>query len=107
MNVFQDPKDLALSKALSWLLRHGAIAEGIDISKDGYVQIKDVLKHRLFARRYTFDDIRRITSFDNYRFNLQRNPLTGNPEIRANHGHTIDLHQVIFIINFCMGGLFV
>lgn len=95
MNVFQDPKDLALSKALSWLLRHGAVTEGLDISKDGYIQLNDVLKHRLFARRYSRDDIRRIASVDNYRFHLQKNPLTGNLEIRANHGHTIDL-QVIF-----------
>lgn len=91
--VLKDPKDLALSKALSWLLRHGAVAEGLDISKDGYIQLRDVLKHRLFTRRYTIDDVRRIASIDKYRFNLQKNPLSGNLEIRANHGHTIDLQK--------------
>ena len=97
MNTFQDPKDLALSKALSWLLRHGAVTEGLPISKDGYIPLRDVLKHRLFARRYTLDDIRRIVAIDDYRFNLQKNPYTGNLEIRANHGHTINL-QVIFFL---------
>ncbi|XP_054261886.1 uncharacterized protein LOC128985921 [Macrosteles quadrilineatus] len=82
------PKDASLSKALSWLLRHGAIDEGLTVSEDGYIKLEEVLQHRLFARRYTPTDIRLVVNLCKNRFTLRTNPVTGIYEIRANSGHT-------------------
>ena len=35
-----------VSKALTYLLRHGAEKEGLTIGADGYIALDDVLKHR-------------------------------------------------------------
>ena len=37
--------DVKLSKALSYLLRHGAIEEGLKMDAAGYVKLDDVLKY--------------------------------------------------------------
>ena len=34
------------SKALSWLLRHGAEKEGLAIRSDGFVRLAEILAHR-------------------------------------------------------------
>lgn len=38
-------QDVKLSKALSYLLRHGAIEEGLKINAAGYVKLDDVIKY--------------------------------------------------------------
>ena len=38
-------QDVKLSKALSYLLRHGAIEEGLKMDAAGYVKLDDVLKY--------------------------------------------------------------
>ena len=40
------PRTVTISKALSWLLRHGATKERVTISADGYVKLSDVLSWR-------------------------------------------------------------
>ena len=40
------PRMVTISKALSWLLRHGATKERVTISTDGYVKLSDVLNWR-------------------------------------------------------------
>ncbi|KAJ8919269.1 hypothetical protein NQ315_003853 [Exocentrus adspersus] len=81
-------KDLHLSKTLSWLLRHGAIKEGIRISNDGFVLVSDVLNHKSLKNKYTFDDIRRVVeNNDKQRFRLRENNLVW--EICANQGHSL------------------
>jgi 2'-phosphotransferase len=40
------PRTVTISKALSWLLRHGATKERVSISADGYVKLSDVLNWR-------------------------------------------------------------
>jgi 2'-phosphotransferase len=37
--------DVKLSKALSWLLRHGAEKEGVKVNADGYAKMEDVLNY--------------------------------------------------------------
>lgn len=39
----QTQGDIKLSKAMSWLLRHGAKEEGIEIGEDGLVRVKDLV----------------------------------------------------------------
>jgi RNA:NAD 2'-phosphotransferase (TPT1/KptA family) len=91
----QTPKDVSLSKSLSWLLRHGAIDEGLQVSDDGFIKLEDVLAHRLFARRCSPTDIRRVVNLSKNRFTLRANPVTGIYEIRANSGHTFKVSFTI------------
>ena len=37
-------KDVAISKSLSWILRHGAIELGLSMRSDGYVPLNEVLE---------------------------------------------------------------
>lgn len=42
--------DVKTSKALSWLLRHGAKKEGLAVLPDGWVALDDVLKRKNFDK---------------------------------------------------------
>lgn len=37
-------KDVAISKTLSWILRHGAVELGLTMGKDGYVPLSELLE---------------------------------------------------------------
>lgn len=39
----RDSPDVRISKTLSWLLRHGAQSEGLEIRTDGYVKVDDLV----------------------------------------------------------------
>ena len=39
-----------ISKNLSWILRHGALQEGINMDDGGWVKLKDILKHPNFKK---------------------------------------------------------
>ena len=39
-----------LSKKLSWLLRHGAEKEKMDIGSDGYIKVDDILARYDFKK---------------------------------------------------------
>lgn len=38
-----DTPDVKASKALAYILRHGAEKEGLDMRGDGYIKLKDVV----------------------------------------------------------------
>lgn len=81
-----------ISKALSWLLRHGALKEGLEISADGFVDVSQILKSNTFKNKYSVDDILRVvTNNDKQRF-LTRRIDTGL-QIRANQGHSISVQN--------------
>nr|CAD7437964.1 unnamed protein product [Timema bartmani] len=83
-------RDIALSKLLSWSLRHGAEKEGLDITDDGFINVRDLLNHRLFRGKYTLEDIQRVVAENNkQRFYLRTNQDGGILQIRANQGHSI------------------
>lgn len=51
---------VGLSKAMSSILRHNAIKQGINISKDGWVKVSELLDHlNGKAKRggYTLEDV--------------------------------------------------
>lgn len=78
--------DTILSKRLSYLLRHGAVKEGLTIKSDGFVAVNEILLVSL--KGYTFKDIERVVENNNkQRFILQLND--GIWEIKATQGHTI------------------
>lgn len=78
-------EDIRISKALSWLLRHNAVKEGLAIDDRGYVAISDVLKHnRLKSLRATRDDLDRVVKNNaKQRFTIEED------KICATQGHLI------------------
>ncbi|GJJ78664.1 2'-phosphotransferase [Entomortierella parvispora] len=84
-----DSPTVRLSKALSWLLRHNAAAQGVAIRPDGYVLIKDVLAHSKF-KGYSIPQIMEVVDTnDKKRFQVLSDEQ-GNPEwIRAVQGHSL------------------
>lgn len=82
--------DVFISKTLSWILRHGANKEGFHITSDGYIEVNSILSHKQLKGKCTVDDICRIVQTNNKkRFTLRSNK-SGNLEIKANQGHSIE-----------------
>ena len=81
---------VALSKALSFLLRHGAKENGVAMSSDGWVRVADALTWaNRGASKYDEDAVRVVVrDNDKQRFSL-REGSDGALEIRANQGHSI------------------
>ncbi|CAH0400281.1 unnamed protein product [Chilo suppressalis] len=83
-------RDIHLSKSLSWLLRHGAIKEGLKISSEGYVDVNSILQHKSLRGRFNKADVERVVQTnDKQRFHLRANPQTGVLEVKANQGHSL------------------
>lgn len=81
----QSKNDIILSKKLSYLLRHGAIKEGLNIKPNGFVAVDELLNKLHYS---TIDDIKRVVENNNkQRFTL--NTVNGILEIKANQGHSI------------------
>ena len=79
-----------LSKALSTLLRHKAVTDGVTITSDGWVTVSDALRwvkkrHRGFTEE---DVVQMVAGNDKQRFSL-RTRDDGCTEIRANQGHSM------------------
>ncbi|CAG2055343.1 unnamed protein product [Timema podura] len=89
-------RDIALSKLLSWSLRHGAEKEGLDITDDGFINVRDLLNHRLFRGKYTLEDIQRVVAENNkQRFYLRTNQDGG---IFANKSQSGTFYQVNYVV---------
>ncbi|XP_077302664.1 tRNA 2'-phosphotransferase 1-like isoform X1 [Arctopsyche grandis] len=83
-------EDVKLSKGLVWLLRHNAVKEGLLIDAEGYVDVNEVLKHRIFKKKCNVDDIKNIVeNNDKQRFKLRNNPNTNQLQIKATQGHSL------------------
>ncbi|KAI8353733.1 putative tRNA 2'-phosphotransferase [Mortierella sp. GBAus27b] len=87
-----DTPEVRLSKALSWLLRHNAVSQGVAIRPDGYVKLDDVLKHSRF-KGYTKQDVyAAVNNNSKKRFQiLEEASVAGTVVlIRAVQGHSIE-----------------
>uniref|UniRef100_A0A1I8PP72 2'-phosphotransferase n=1 Tax=Stomoxys calcitrans TaxID=35570 RepID=A0A1I8PP72_STOCA len=83
-------KEVILSKKLSWLLRHGAAKEGINIQADGFIKVSDILQHPNYRRDFNMNILRQIVDNDaKQRYTLRKHPVEGHFEIRANQGHSL------------------
>ncbi|OCK79794.1 phosphotransferase KptA/Tpt1 [Lepidopterella palustris CBS 459.81] len=113
------PREVQVSKKISWLLRHGAGQEGLTLGEGGYVNVADALQTRcLKSLKVTFDELRTVVAEnDKQRFSLipvPSHPILAsstetvpaaessdsskvdesNPRnflIRANQGHSINI----------------
>ena len=45
----RDELDVRISKTLSYLLRHGAVKDGLDMRADGYVRVTDLVSKALHS----------------------------------------------------------
>ncbi|KAH8658656.1 KptA family-domain-containing protein [Tricladium varicosporioides] len=95
-------REVAVSKALSKLLRHAADDAGIKLDTEGYAKLDEVMKwNRLKSLQISFTDIQTaVTDNAKQRFSMKINPAiipipdqtSTNPSdylIRANQGHSI------------------
>ncbi|RIA85631.1 KptA family-domain-containing protein [Glomus cerebriforme] len=84
-----------LSKSLSYVLRHNAHREGLNLQSDGYVKLEELMKLPRF-RQTTFENIQLVVKEnDKQRFTLiekTESDESGKPIwwIRANQGHSIE-----------------
>lgn len=83
--------DTHLSKSLSWLLRHGAIKEGLNIRTDGFIDLDEILSHQTFRQKNCTEvDIKRLVKNDNKnRFTMVESNIEGKWKLKANQGHSI------------------
>ncbi|KAL4705787.1 hypothetical protein ACJJTC_016381 [Scirpophaga incertulas] len=90
--IYKSDKDFQLSKSLSWLLRHGAVSEGLEISPNGYVDVNVILQHRSIRGKFLRADVERVVHTNNKkRFILRQNPQNKKLEVKATQGHSIDI----------------
>lgn len=82
----EDPH-VRLSKALSFVLRHGARDAGLPMGDDGFVEVGALLRLPRFAG-VSEEEVRSVVDADpKGRFALRPNPL----RIRANQGHSLQV----------------
>jgi len=84
----EDSPEVALSKLLSYHLRHGAEKAGLAIRRDGYVRVNELLALRKF-RGMTLETLQKaVAENDKQRFHILEEP---GPVywIRANRWHTV------------------
>uniref|UniRef100_A0A1B6DFR1 2'-phosphotransferase n=2 Tax=Clastoptera arizonana TaxID=38151 RepID=A0A1B6DFR1_9HEMI len=91
--------EFRLSRTLSWLLRHGAEQEGLPIQPDGFVPVKEILKHPQFKNKITMDELNNVVLLNNKkRFTLRTNNSTGELELKANQGHSmVSVNKIDFV----------
>ncbi|RLV91003.1 tRNA 2'-phosphotransferase [Spathaspora sp. JA1] len=82
-----EKRDVIISKTLSYLLRHGAEKEKLEIDDEGYIKIPYLLNHqRLKSNKVTRDDLVRIVeNNDKKRFTIDEE----QDSICANQGHSL------------------
>lgn len=113
-NPANQPREVQVSRKVSWLLRHGASSEGLKLGKGGYVSVADALNTRaLKSLNITFAELKDVVAKnDKQRFSMipaaaldavpeteEHDPdaptqthLSDEPSdylIRANQGHSI------------------
>lgn len=86
--------EVRTSKQLSYLLRHGAVKEGLRIRSDGYVKLEQILQRDFFRNNRIDESIIRqiVTTNDKKRFELmEEEDENGKLSlfIRASQGHSI------------------
>ncbi|CAH1767507.1 4481_t:CDS:2, partial [Entrophospora sp. SA101] len=70
--------DIKLSKSLSYVLRHGATKEGLNIREDGYIKLEELFKLPRFKGR-TFEEIKKLVKEnDKQRFTLKQETSDDN-----------------------------
>uniref|UniRef100_H9H6E1 2'-phosphotransferase n=1 Tax=Monodelphis domestica TaxID=13616 RepID=H9H6E1_MONDO len=84
-------RDVRLSKALSYALRHGAVKMGLPMGSDGFVPLDALLQLPQF-RGFSEEDVCRVVETnEKQRFALRPGAPRACACIRANQGHSLQL----------------
>ncbi|XP_044895422.1 tRNA 2'-phosphotransferase 1 isoform X4 [Felis catus] len=87
-------RDVQLSKALSYALRHGALKLGLPMRADGFVPLDALLQLPQFCG-FSAEDVRRVVdTSQKQRFALQPGDPSTGPLIRANQGHSLQVPEL-------------
>ncbi|KAL0626723.1 tRNA 2'-phosphotransferase 1 [Plecturocebus cupreus] len=87
----EQDRDVQLSKALSYALRHGALKLGLPMGADGFVPLGTLLQLPQF-HRFSAEDVQRVVDTNGkQRFALQPGDPSTGPLIRANQGHSLQV----------------
>ncbi|KAG8887557.1 hypothetical protein FRB98_009463 [Tulasnella sp. 332] len=113
-----ESREVQISKACSYILRHGAAKESLVMRSDGYVRVDDLLaRPKLRNLQCDFKDLQEIVANNaKQRFSLLLEPtsseslgpaITENPGgssspsgvwwIRANQGHTLEVEDLAMV----------
>ncbi|CAM5166062.1 unnamed protein product [Natator depressus] len=84
----QNP-DVRLSKALSYVLRHGAAQLGLEMGADGFLDVAALLSLPRFGGVSVADVRHVVETNEKCRFALRPHPSDGRLQIRANQGHSL------------------
>ncbi|TIA87339.1 hypothetical protein E3P99_03229 [Wallemia hederae] len=87
-----DSPDVRYSKTLSYILRHGAIKEGLEMRNDGFIRVDDLLS-RPKLRGLDFESLQRLV-LNNDKKRYQLLAESGVWLIRAVQGHSLDAAQL-------------
>ncbi|XP_036273129.2 tRNA 2'-phosphotransferase 1 isoform X2 [Pipistrellus kuhlii] len=87
----EQDRDVQLSKALSYALRHGALALGLPLGAGGFVPLRALLQLPQFLG-FSAEDVQRVVDTNaKQRFALQPGDPGTGPLIRANQGHSLQV----------------
>jgi len=84
----EEKRQKKISKYLSYVLRHKPESIGITLSKNGWIDVKELIEKSDFSLMLNFNDIKYVVdNSDKKRFSLSEDFC----EIRANQGHSTDV----------------
>lgn len=87
----EQDRDVKLSKALSYALRHGALKLGLPMGADGFVPLHGLLQLPQF-RSFSIEDVQRVVDAnEKQRFTLRPGDPSTGLLIRANQGHSLQV----------------
>ncbi|XP_062950585.1 tRNA 2'-phosphotransferase 1 isoform X2 [Cynocephalus volans] len=90
----EQDRDVQLSKALSYVLRHGALKLGLPMGADGFVPLGTLLQLPQF-HGFSAEDVQRVVgTSEKQRFALQPGHPSIGPLIRANQGHSLKVPEL-------------
>nr|XP_025860368.1 LOW QUALITY PROTEIN: tRNA 2'-phosphotransferase 1 [Vulpes vulpes] len=90
----EEDRDVQLSKALSYALRHGALKLGLPMRADGFVPLDTLLQLPQF-HSFSAEDVQRVVDTNRkQRFALQPGDPSTGPLIRANQGHSLQVPEL-------------
>ncbi|XP_073904433.1 tRNA 2'-phosphotransferase 1 isoform X1 [Castor canadensis] len=90
----EQDRDVQLSKALSYALRHGALKLGLPMGADGFVPLGHLLQLPQF-HSFSAEDVQRVVETNGkQRFALKQGDPSTGPLIRANQGHSLQVPEL-------------
>lgn len=88
MRLVTEREHVKISKMFSYVLRHAAHKLDVNIRKDGFVRLREIMKLRNF-KPYVLEELMAVVYFDEKERYTMVREFDGELLIRANQGHTM------------------